>query len=106
MKDIEYMENKQDMKDKQNIIEVSHLKKYYKEVKAVDDISFSVKKGELFGFLGVNGAGKSTTINMLCTLFPPTDGSAVILGDRLGKDDEKIKHHIGVVYRITAWMTC
>ena len=60
MKDIEYMENKQDMKDKQNVIEVSHLKKYYKEVKAVDDISFSVKKGELFGFLGVNGAGKST----------------------------------------------
>lgn len=58
MKDIEYMENKQDMKDKQNVIEVSHLKKYYKEVKAVDDISFSVKKGELFGFLGVNGAGK------------------------------------------------
>ena len=99
MKDIEHMENKQDMKDKQNVIEVSHLKKYYKEVKAVDDISFSVKKGELFGFLGVNGAGKSTTINMLCTLFPPTDGSAVILGDRLGKDDEKIKHHIGVVYQ-------
>ncbi len=99
MKDIEYMENKQNMKDKQNVIEVSHLKKYYKEVKAVDDISFSVKKGELFGFLGVNGAGKSTTINMLCTLFPPTDGSAVILGDRLGKDDEKIKHHIGVVYQ-------
>ena len=99
MKDIENVENIQNMKDKQNVIEVSHLKKYYKEVKAVDDISFSVKKGELFGFLGVNGAGKSTTINMLCTLFPPTDGSAVILGDRLGKDDEKIKHHIGVVYQ-------
>mgnify|MGYP000536216551 FL=1 len=97
--DIQDMKDMQDIENAQTVIEVSHLKKYYRDVKAVDDISFSVKKGELFGFLGVNGAGKSTTINMLCTLFPPTDGSAVILGDRLGKDDEKIKHHIGVVYQ-------
>lgn len=96
MKDKEVM---QDIEDKENIIEISHLKKYYKEVKAVDDVSFSVKKGELFGFLGVNGAGKSTTINMLCTLFPPTDGKVKILGMELGKDNEKIKRHIGVVYQ-------
>ena len=60
------------------IIKVENLKKYFKEVKAVDDISFFVERGELFGFLGVNGAGKSTTINMMCTLFRPTAGEIVI----------------------------
>lgn len=80
-------------------IQVTHLKKYFKDVKAVDDISFSVDKGELFGFLGVNGAGKSTTINMLCTLYAPTEGKVEINGMVLGKDDEEIKHHIGVVYQ-------
>lgn len=80
-------------------INVEHLKKYYKDVKAVDDISFSVEKGELFGFLGVNGAGKSTTINMLCTLQEPTGGKASIQGLELGKENEKIKKHIGVVYQ-------
>lgn len=81
------------------IIEVNHLKKYYKNVKAVDDISFKVEKGELFGFLGVNGAGKSTTINMLCTLLRPTDGEAYIGGYKLGKEDEAIKRLIGIVYQ-------
>ena len=57
-----------------NAIEVNGLKKYFGDVKAVDDISFQVDQGELFGFLGINGAGKSTTINMLCTLYPPTAG--------------------------------
>ena len=50
-------------------IRVKNLKKYFKEVKAVDDISFEVQKGELFGFLGVNGAGKSTTIRMIVRCF-------------------------------------
>ncbi|MDE6434973.1 MAG: ABC transporter ATP-binding protein [Lachnospiraceae bacterium] len=81
------------------IITVEHLKKYYREVKAVDDISFAVEKGELFGFLGVNGAGKSTTINMLCTLLKPTEGKALINGMELGKEDEEIKTHIGIVYQ-------
>lgn len=81
------------------IIKVSHLKKYFKDVKAVDDISFSVEQGELFGFLGVNGAGKSTTINMLCTLFPPTEGDISICGLQMDKDSEKIKPHIGIVYQ-------
>lgn len=80
-------------------ITVEHLKKYYRDVKAVDDISFSVEQGELFGFLGVNGAGKSTTINMLCTLQEPTGGKALIQGFELGKDNEEIKNHIGVVYQ-------
>lgn len=78
-------------------IKVSHLKKYFKEVKAVDDISFTVEKGELFGFLGVNGAGKTTTIQMLTTLFPPTAGTVQICGFHLGTSKEEIKHHIGVV---------
>lgn len=80
-------------------IRVKHLKKYYRDVKAVDDISFSVAQGEFFGFLGVNGAGKSTTINMLCTLQEPTDGQAWVNGIELGRENEAIKKHIGVVYQ-------
>lgn len=82
-----------------DIIKVNHLKKYFHETKAVDDISFSVKRGEMFGFLGVNGAGKSTTISMLCTLLKPTDGKVEIAGLALGKEDEEIKRKIGVVYQ-------
>lgn len=62
---------------KERAIEVSNLKKYFKDVKAVDDISFSVEQGELFGFLGVNGAGKSTVINILCTLYKKTAEACV-----------------------------
>lgn len=81
------------------IICVSHLKKYFKEVKAVDDISFEIKKGELFGFLGINGAGKSTTINMLCTLSRPTAGEVEVCGHVLGRENEQIRERIGVVYQ-------
>lgn len=81
------------------MIEADHLTKYFKDVKAVDDISFSVEKGELFGFLGVNGAGKSTTINMLCTMLAPTGGSARINGYVLGRDNEQIKRSIGIVFQ-------
>lgn len=83
----------------ESIIKVEHLKKYYKDIKAVDDISFKVEKGELFGFLGVNGAGKSTTINILCTIFEPTEGLVEVNGLKLGNDNEEIKRHIGVVYQ-------
>jgi len=81
------------------IIQVKGLKKYFGEVKAVKGIDFQVERGELFGFLGVNGAGKSTTINMLCTVLRPTDGQARICGLELGKDDEEIRKSIGVVYQ-------
>ncbi len=81
------------------IIQVKGLKKYFGEVKAVKGIDFHVEKGELFGFLGVNGAGKSTTINMLCTVLRPTGGQVQICGKELGKDDEKIRKSIGVVYQ-------
>ncbi len=83
----------------ESIIKVEGLKKYFKDVKAVDDISFQVEKGELFGFLGVNGAGKSTTINMLCTVFKPTAGKAELCGFEVGKHDEEIRKRIGVVYQ-------
>ncbi len=83
----------------EQIIQVNGLKKYFGKVKAVDDISFSVERGELFGFLGVNGAGKSTTINMLCTLFKPTAGEIRIGGSVLGREDEAIRNKIGVVYQ-------
>ncbi len=83
----------------ENVIEVNHLKKYFKEIKAVDDISFRVKKGQLYGFLGVNGAGKSTTINMLCTLLNRTEGEATVCGYLLGKEDREIRSKIGVVFQ-------
>ncbi len=75
----------------ETVIKVDGLKKYFGDVKAVDDISFQVEKGELFGFLGINGAGKSTTINMLCTLYNPTDGEIEICGFPAGKEDEEIR---------------
>lgn len=81
------------------VIQVEGLKKYFGDVKAVDGIDFQVEQGELFGFLGINGAGKSTTINMLCTLYPPTAGEVKICGFLAGKDDEKIRKRIGVVYQ-------
>ncbi|TAH69838.1 MAG: ABC transporter ATP-binding protein [Anaerolineaceae bacterium] len=81
------------------IIKVSKLYKYFRDVKAVDDISFSVKRGELFGYLGVNGAGKSTTINMLCTLYAPDIGEIEICGYELGKDNNAIRSKLGVVFQ-------
>ncbi|MEG0274205.1 MAG: ABC transporter ATP-binding protein [Longicatena sp.] len=80
-------------------IEVNDMKKSYQDVHAVNGISFHVEQGELFGFLGINGAGKSTTINMLCTLFPPTSGSARVCGYELGKEDDAIRKQIGIVYQ-------
>lgn len=83
----------------EDIILVKHLKKYFKNIKAVDDISFRVRKGELYGFLGVNGAGKSTTINMLCTLMASMEGEVTVCGYTLGKEDQEIRRRIGVVFQ-------
>ena len=63
-----------------NIIEIKNLKKYFKDTKAVDDLSFTVKEGELFAFLGVNGAGKSTTINIMCATLSKDSGTVIING--------------------------
>jgi len=81
------------------IIEINHLSKSYGSLKAVDDISLHVNEGELFAFLGPNGAGKSTTINVLCTLLSADQGDININGSRLGKEDEKIRQDIGVVFQ-------
>jgi len=78
-------------------IEISHLKKVFGDFAAVDDISFSVKKGEIFGLLGPNGAGKSTIIRMLCTLSRPTKGSATVASYDIVKQDGKVRQHIGLV---------
>ena len=83
----------------ETVIKVEGLCKEFGNVKAVKGIDFQVQKGELFGFLGVNGAGKSTTINMLCTVMKPTAGESYICGRRLGKNDEEIRKKIGVVYQ-------
>ena len=80
-------------------IEVNGLGKSFGSTKAVDQISFSVEKGEFFGFLGVNGAGKSTTINMLSTLITATAGNAKICGLELGRQDSEIRRKIGIVYQ-------
>ena len=79
------------------IIKVSHLSKHYREIKAVDDISFSVNQGEIYGFLGQNGAGKSTTIRMLLTLIRPTQGEIEIFGYNLQKHRKEILRQIGAI---------
>ena len=66
------------------IISAAHLSKRYGALTAVGDVSFTVKRGELFALLGTNGAGKSTTISILCTLLAPDQGEVVIDGHRLG----------------------
>lgn len=83
----------------QNIIEINGLCKRFKDVKAVDDLSFCVKRGELFAFLGVNGAGKSTTINIMCGQLFKDSGKIIIDGYDLDKEKEKIKHELGVVFQ-------
>lgn len=83
----------------ENIIEVKNLSKSFGDFKAVDNISFNVKRGELFGFLGVNGAGKSTTINMLSTLLKNFSGEIKICGLNLGKNDAEIRKRIGIVFQ-------
>ena len=80
-------------------INVSHLKKYFRDVKAVDDISFVVKRGEFFGFLGVNGAGKSTTIHILCTLLKETAGKVEVCGYDVRKQSDAVRKSIGVVFQ-------
>lgn len=82
-----------------NIIEITGLKKSFGDVKAVSDLSFCVKEGELFAFLGVNGAGKSTTINIMCGQLAKDSGTVVIDGSDLDRDVDGIKRELGVVFQ-------
>jgi ABC-2 type transport system ATP-binding protein len=90
------------MSDKQtdgNIISVSGMTKMYKDFAAVDNISFDVKKGEIFAFLGPNGAGKSTTIKMLTTLLQPSCGKIIINGNDVTKHKDAVRKSFGIVFQ-------
>ena len=78
-------------------IEVSHLAKSYDQIRAIDDISFQVTGGEIFGLLGPNGAGKSTTLRILITLLHPTSGKATVLGMDTVADADRVRRSIGYV---------
>ena len=78
-----------------NAIEVENLTRYFGKFCAVDHINFEVKSGEIFGFLGANGAGKSTTIRMLCGLLQSSSGTARVGGFDINAQPEKVKEHIG-----------
>jgi len=82
-----------------DIITTDNLTKRFNGLVAVDNISFSVKKGEIFGFLGPNGAGKTTTIKMLTTLLNPVKGSAEVAGFNIIKERSKVRQNIGVVFQ-------
>ncbi|HKB87898.1 MAG TPA: ABC transporter ATP-binding protein [Ignavibacteriaceae bacterium] len=81
--------------DQKNTIEVKDLTRKFGKFTAVDQVSFSVEKGEVFGFLGANGAGKSTTIKMLCGILEPTSGDALVAGFSVMNEPDKVKKSIG-----------
>ncbi|HET9911336.1 MAG TPA: ATP-binding cassette domain-containing protein, partial [Anaerolineales bacterium] len=92
-----------------NAIEVSHLRRTFtsnigvikrsaREIVAVDDVSFDIQEGELFGLLGPNGAGKTTTTKMLTTLLIPTAGTASVKGFDVVKDADQVRRRIGFIF--------
>ena len=85
----------------ENIIDVKNFTKIYEEGKvlAVDDVSFSIKKGEIFALLGPNGAGKTTTISMLATLLTPTEGEATVNAFDIKKESKNVRKSIGIVFQ-------
>lgn len=85
-----------------NIIEIKNLDKSFQDVHAVDDLSLVVKEGELFAFLGVNGAGKSTTISIMCGTLSKDGGTVIIDGMNVDNDMKNITKEIGVVYQTSA----
>lgn len=85
-----------------DIIRIDGLEKRFGEVHAVNNLSFRVKRGELFAFLGVNGAGKSTTISIMCGLLEKDDGNVEICGKNVGTDMREIAKKLGVVFQNSA----
>lgn len=92
---VEHKQRDNTEKETENVIEVEHLVKAFGSFHAVDDISFTVKKGEIFGFLGANGAGKTTAMHMLTGLNQPTSGTGRVVGFDIRTQYEQIKQHIG-----------
>ena len=92
---IEKVATESQQTEQENVIEVSHLVKAFGSFHAVDDISFSVRRGEIFGFLGANGAGKTTAMHMLTGLNQPTSGTGTVVGYDIRTQHEQIKKHIG-----------
>ena len=91
-------------------VTVKNLTKKFGEFTAVDDISFDIEEGEIFGLLGPNGAGKTTTISILATMAKPTSGSAEISGHDIITDEDGVRKSIGIVFQdqslddeLTAW---
>lgn len=97
----EYKKIESSFKENNIILEIEHLRKSYGSLKAVNDISFKVKKGSLFAFLGVNGAGKSTTINIICSILKKDSGRVIVCGHDIDNDKENqlIKEEIGIVFQ-------
>ncbi len=87
--------NSQSQKDSGPIIKIEHLVKKFGDFRAVDDISFEVMKGEIFGFLGANGAGKTTAMKIICGLSNPSEGGGTVAGYDVATQPEQIKKHIG-----------
>ena len=87
------------MESNDYIIEVKNLSKKFGDFTAVDNISFNVKKGEIFAFLGPNGAGKSTTINILTTLLHPTKGDVILNGFDVKQDKDNVRSSFGIVFQ-------
>jgi ABC-2 type transport system ATP-binding protein len=79
------------------VIEVKNLSVEFGSFKAVDDITFSVKKGEIFGFLGANGAGKTTTIRTICGILNPSSGKIYVYGKDVSQDTSSMKNKIGYI---------
>ena len=83
------------MNGERDVVEVRDLVKRFGSVVAVDHVSFSIRAGDIFGILGPNGSGKTTTIRMLCGLMRPTQGTAVVAGADIATEPEKVKSRIG-----------
>ncbi len=83
----------------EKVIEIKNLCKSFGEVKAVNDLTFSVRKGELYAFLGVNGAGKSTTISVICGALEADSGEVIVNGCDAKRDYKKVKNEIGIVFQ-------
>ena len=81
------------------VIELGDLKKYFKDVKAVDGVTLAINEGEIFGLLGPNGAGKTTILNILCTLLKPTSGTAAVCGHDVRREKDAVRRSIGIVFQ-------